>query len=323
VTAALPILAALLAAPVDVPPPPAPGAPPATDVARDDLPIAVTWMAPEGCPGVDALKAEIRRVAGPVAPPPERLEAEATVRRASTSSWQLTLTTRAGERMGERRLSAGDCTELMHAAALVMALMINPNAGAEPPPPPPPPSPPPPPPPPPPPEAEQRFAAGADVVVGTGALPGVAPGIGLRFAAAAGAFAAEARASLWLSRSTAAPADATTGGSFDLVDVALAGCASARRAQRVSPRACAGASLVRVAGSGYGVSEPGSASAFWSAAFIEASLRVRVTPRNAVRLGLQGLASLGRPSFALDGVGTVFRPDAFWARATLGWELHF
>jgi hypothetical protein len=52
-------------------------------------------------------------------------------------------------------------------------------------------------------------------------------------------------------------------------------------------------------------------------------LRVRVTAVNALRLGLQGIAPLGRPTFALAGVGTVFRPDAFWARATLGWELHF
>jgi len=93
---------------------------------QEDLPIAISWNAPGECPGLDALKAEVRRVAGQVPPPAEPLSAEATVRRGPGTSWQLTLTTRAGARAGERRLAGADCAELMHAAALVMALMINP-----------------------------------------------------------------------------------------------------------------------------------------------------------------------------------------------------
>jgi hypothetical protein len=285
---------------------------------HDDLPIAIVWNAPAECPGLDALKGEVRRVAGPVSPPSEPLSAEATVRRGPGTSWQLTLTTRAGARAGERRLAGADCGELMHAAALVMALMINPQASIVPEPPPPPT-----PPPLPPPIAERRYAAGADVVVGSGALPGIAPGIGLRFAAAAGALSAELRASIWASRSTESSSAPGTGGSFNLVDGAIAGCARARRARRLSPGVCVGASIVRLHGTGYGITDPGADAAWWSVAFAEANLRIRLTPSNAVRLAAQGLVPLGRPTFALGGVGQVFEPASFWLRGTLGWELHF
>lgn len=287
----------------------------------DDLPIAISWNAPGECPGIDALKAEVRRMAGQVPPPAERLAAEVTVRRAAGAGWQLTLATKAGTREGERKLAGADCAELMRAAALVMALMINPqaNAIAEPPPPPPPA-----PPPPPPVERARRFSAGADVVVGSGALPDVAPGFGVRFAAGASSpFSVELRASVFMSRSTASASDPTKGGSFDLMDGALAGCARARRDRRLSPGACAGASVVRLHGAGYGVTSPDDASAWWTAAFAEANLRVRITPRNALRAAAQAVFPLGRPDFALAGVGQVFEPDAIWLRGTLGWELHF
>jgi len=134
---------------------------------------------------------------------------------------------------------------------------------------------------------------------------------------------AELRASIWASRSTESPSAPGTGGSFDLADGAIAGCARARRDRRLSPGACVGASVVRLHGSGYGVTDPDDESAWWTAAFVEASLRIRLTPGNAVRLAAQGVVPLGRPNFALGGVGQVFEPASFWLRGTLGWELHF
>ncbi len=283
-------------------------------------PIAITWSAPADCPSVDALRDEVRRIAGTARPPADRLEAEATVRREAGAVWQLTLKTRAGERAGERVLTAADCGELMHAAALVMALMINPQATLEVPAP----APRQPPAPPSPAAAfEDRFAAGAEVVVGSGALPGIAPGIALRFAAARQALSAEVRAGISMSRSTPSPADADAGGTFDLLDATLAGCARAWRTRRVSPGACTGVTLVRVHGSGYGVTDPGDAAAWWNAGLAEANLRLRFSPRNAVRLAAQALFSPWSPRFALAGVGRVFEPAPVWLRGTLGWEVHF
>ena len=247
-----------------------PAAPPApAGSAPDELPIAISWNAPDECPGIDAVKDEVRRVAGKVPPPAEPLSAAVTIQRGTGSAWLLTLATRTGARLGERKLAGSDCTELMHAAALVLALMINPEASfiAEPPPPPPPS------PPAPPPERERRFAVGLDVMAGTGALPDFAGGFGLRLAVGAAALSAELRGSFWPSRTTASVSDPAAGGSFDLVDGSAAGCARGRHDQLLSPGACAGASLVRLHGSGYGVGYPTQASAWWTAAFAEANLR--------------------------------------------------
>ncbi len=172
-------------------------------------------------------------------------------------------------------------------------------------------------------EPEPHFAVGADVVVGTGALPSVAPGLGLRLAAGGAALSAELRASIWMSRSAASTASDSAGGAFTLADGAVAGCARARSTRRLSPGVCVGWSLVRLHGSGYGVSNPGEASAWWNATFAEASLRLRVAPRNVVRLAAQAVIPLGNPDFELAGVGHVFKPASIWLRGTLGWELHF
>jgi hypothetical protein len=56
---------------------------------------------------------------------------------------------------------------------------------------------------------------------------------------------------------------------------------------------------------------------------LEAAVRVKISARNALRVGAEALAPLSRPSFALAGVGTVFRPAALALRASLGWELNF
>jgi hypothetical protein len=161
------------------------------------------------------------------------------------------------------------------------------------------------------------------VLVGSGALPGVAPGIGIRFAAAAAALSAELRASLWASRSTASASDPTAGGSFDLAEGSVAACARALRDWRLSPGACAGASVVRLHGSGFGIGYPTDATAWWSAAFVEANLRAQLTSMNAIRLAAGAAMPLGRPTFEIAGVGHVFEPASIWLRGTLGWELHF
>jgi hypothetical protein len=295
--------------------------------AAGDPPIVLFWTAPEGCPGVEELRGEIRRLAGPVPPPPERPEARAVVRRAAKDSWGLTLSTKAGALAGERKLTAGNCAELMRAAALVLALMINPSAGAEAAPP----LRPPPPPPviaaPPPPSPERPpgpLSTGADLLVGTGLLPGGAvTGVGLRLGWTRAMFTAELRGGAWAGRSAASAVDGSAGGSFELIDLDLAGCATARRSRRIAPGACIGATLWRGTGSGYGVTDPGSATAWWTGGFAEGNVRLRLTARNAVRLAIGAFLPFGRPVFALSGIGAVWQPAAFGARGMAGWELNF
>jgi len=160
-------------------------------------------------------------------------------------------------------------------------------------------------------------------MVGDGGQPGVAPGVGLRFAIGVAALSAELRASLWMSRSTASAADAAAGGKFQLFDASAAVCARAFHEGILAPGICLGTSAERLHGTGFGVGYPGEASAWWSAAFAEGNLRVRVGSRNAARLAAQVVVPVGRPSFDLAGVGHVFEPATIWLRGTLGWELHF
>lgn len=309
------VLAVGDAQPSDAVPPPAATA----SAPAGDLPIAIVWDAPAECPDLEALKAEFRRVAGRAPPPAERLSAEVTVRRGPGGWWLLTLATRSGARAGERRLAGSDCAELMRATALILGLMINPKASfVE--------AAPPPPAPPPPVRArasEDRFVAGADLQLGGGALPGIAPGLGMRLAVTAGAVSAELRANLWMSRSTASSSDAAAGGTFTLFDGVAAVCGRAWRGRRISPALCVGGALAHLHASGYGVSNPGQASAWWPAAFAEANLRVRIARRNALRLAAQAVVPAGNPRFALAGVGHVFEPASIWLRGALGWELHF
>jgi hypothetical protein len=333
VAGALPSLILILLATAPIPQGPdatstAPVAAPAaaTPPGDTDPPVVLSWTAPEGCPGVEDLRAEVRRVAGPVPSPAERPQANAVVKRGPKDLWQLTLSTRAGALAGERRLTAVDCAELMRAAALVIALMINPSAGApiEPPPPPPPPviaEPPPPPPPAPPPGP---ISAGADALVATGLLPGGAvPGIGLRLAWSRAFFRAELRGDGWAGRSVAGRVDGSAGGSFDLLDLGLGGCVIGRRGRRIEPGACIGAVVWRETGTGYGVTDPSVAVAWWTGGFAEGDVRVRVTPRNAARVGIGAYLPFGRPTYTLGGIGAVWQPAAFGARGTLGWELDF
>jgi len=161
------------------------------------------------------------------------------------------------------------------------------------------------------------------VLVGTGAVPGFAGGFGLRFAASASALSAELRGTFWPSHSTAAANDSGAGASFALADGSIAGCARAAHNQILSPGVCAGGSLVRLYGSSYGVGYPGDESALWTAAFADATLRARVSSRNAVRFAASVVVPIGRPSFDIKGVGHVFEPATIWLRGTLGWELHF
>jgi hypothetical protein len=164
---------------------------------------------------------------------------------------------------------------------------------------------------------------GADVAVGGGALPGAAAGVGLRLGAGRGHVQALLRGNVWASRRASSAADTSAGGSFDLLDVGLGACVRAWREHRVSPGLCAGAALLRTHASGFGVTNPGEATAWWNAAFLGGDLCVMLSQKNGLHIGVEALAFGGRPTFSLAGVGSVYRPAPIAARGTLGWEVHF
>jgi hypothetical protein len=297
-------------------------------VAPASLPVSMSifWTAPAGCPDEPVFKEDVRRLAGAGAAPPEEILARAVVGREADGAWQLVLTTRVGSFEGKRQLVAVDCGELERAAALVIALMINPDAGTTvlqpralspihapqtleragpvdlPP--------------------RRRWGLGVDLTLGAGTLPSLGPGLGLR-ARVGQRWSVEVIATLWSPRQADSAAEPSAGGSFSAVDVGAAGCFNARSERRLAPSLCAGADLNRVAANGFGITDPGQATGYWLAGFVEGAGRWFVTPRSGVRLSLMALAAARRPQFSLAGVGPVFQPSILATRGSLGWELDF
>lgn len=92
----------------------------------DDV-VELSWSAPEGCASRTSVLSD---VAGLVASPPsEPLYVQATVRRTASQSWSVTLTM-TGAVEGKRSLEAGSCSAVAQAAAMIIALAVDPNAGA-------------------------------------------------------------------------------------------------------------------------------------------------------------------------------------------------
>lgn len=100
--------------------------------ARAEAPIALTWNAPQGCPSRDAILSEVSRLLGDHAPAPESaLVARADVTRAGERAFHLAIAIGEGQSKRTRALDAPTCSELGDAAALVLALAIDPLAGMD------------------------------------------------------------------------------------------------------------------------------------------------------------------------------------------------
>lgn len=95
--------------------------------------LSVQWDAPAGCPDGAAVRARVVRLVGEEAARKARLTARAAVR-AEGGRWALELELAGETGAGKRSLSAGRCEELAGAAALVIAIAVDPRAvlaGAE------------------------------------------------------------------------------------------------------------------------------------------------------------------------------------------------
>jgi hypothetical protein len=260
---------------------------------------------------------------------PEPVAAEVEIRASASGSFLLTLRTRVGEMTGERSLTGQDCHELADAAALVLALLINPKASLAPEPPavtaPPPPSPPPAPP------ADDgavfdqlaRFGLGLDAVVGSGVLPGLATGLTGRGFFQHGRLVVTVRAGGFFAKSATAAVMPGAGASFYLLESALAICARTLPGRRLGAMLCLGPALERLHGRSSGVSTPGDASAFWPCALAEASGHLRLSRRTRLRLAAEARGLGNRPDFAILGLGTVYRPPVVSLRGALGVDVLF
>jgi hypothetical protein len=123
---------------------------------------------------------------------------------------------------------------------------------------------------------------------------------------------------------SAAPPNPPRGGKLKLTTVGLVGCYAFLHTERIDVSPCAGMELGLFEGSAYGVSEPGSGAATWTALRVGALGTWRVLGPFALRLEVEGLVPASRPTFLIGGVtGIVHRPAPLSGRAGAGLEIHF
>jgi hypothetical protein len=289
----------------------------------DGLALELGWDAPQGCPDLSSERAEIRRRVGDVhrALPAETVTAQGTIRVAPAGGYDLSLQTRVGAVTGERVLSGPDCQELAEAAALVLALLINPEATVSSKPEPPPPSPPPPPTPPPP----QRSGLGGGIaaILASGVLPRPAEGLSVRAFYQARYFLAALQFAGFLPQDTSAPLLPGATASFYRLESALQLCAATPSGRRLGAALCLGGSVIRLHGRSANVSAPGQATAYWPEASLATAGHLRLSSATRLHLSadLHGLGS--RPDFAILGLGSTYRPAAFNVRGALGLDVLF
>lgn len=227
---------------------------------------------------------------------------------------------------GTRELEAATCAELAEAAALAIAVSLG-TARAEPSPPAPPPVAAPAVPPlvvrstsPPRPKTPWRAGAGLGVVVESGVLPNVAPGVELEARVDRGALGLALRGTWFGSQDTLGTA--ASGGSFQLASGTALACLGVPRGRWV-PLVCAGFTLGRLAGRGLNVARPHTGAALWSAGRAELGVARRMGGDAAVFLRAGVAVPLARPTFVLDENQPVYRPGRIAGSVAAGIALEF
>jgi hypothetical protein len=321
-------------------------------------PIAIDWIAPDGCPRAEQLRAEIHRLLGGEPPPDSerRVAAQAVVTRAG-ERWRLTLRIEAEGSTGERSLESGDCETLAQATALVVALAFDPERVAaqsddavpeqptpegdgerapEDPPPVPVPQRTPPRGSDAPPDAprntsldatstgsserEVEITLGVALAGDTGALSSPAAGGGPTFGIVYHWLRIEASGVGWLPQAAASETRASAGGDFTFLSAALDGSVLLLL-EPVEIGPYAGLEIGRMHAEGFGVDRPGEGSIVWAAARVGVGAAWSFTPLMALRLQLGAVVPFDRPRWILDNVGLIHRPGPVTGRLSLGLEL--
>lgn len=127
--------------------------------------------------------------------------------------------------------------------------------------------------------------------------------------------------SVWLPRSTISDANIGAGGEFTLVGAELLVCT--RPLSIAGAGVCAGPGLRHMRGEGFGVSDPGRASAVWPVAALEAFALVELARELWLRAALGAEFPFRSPSFSLAGLGEVHSPSPVAGHAGLGMLLRF
>jgi hypothetical protein len=291
--------------------------------------LTLSWQAPAGCPSRGQVSGEIARLLGGEIRVPKGGDIKAVAVVARGQTWSLAIETELAGRPGQRSIEAASCQDLADATALIIALMIDPNAVAahttQPRPAPAPPlaqSDPAP-------QKARRvsYLVGIHAAGSYGTLPSVDAGLGGGVGLAGRRWRVELRGTYGLRRdqrvTAPSPAPPDSYGRFNFAAAALAGCLNLGR-ENLAVGPCADAELGMLSAKGFGVSEGFPAQTLWLALGAGAYAAIPLGPHLSLPLHLDVVAPLLRPEFVFRNVPTrVFRAPVVGGRISAGIELHF
>jgi hypothetical protein len=323
--------------------------------------VELVWSALPGCPREAAVRAEIERLVG------HALSAGADAPLHATAwvtydqrGWRAKIAISGdGDGPREREIEGETCAQVADAAAVIVALAIDPAVGSslaarpkEPSPPPSPPAPPLPRPPlllPPPAEplvppdravpqpvrrsasppspdraASRGFGLGIKMAGGVDLLSFSAPAIGF----GVGGFVSLSRnrielfATGWLPEVASMPRRPYAGAEVSLLVGGARYCRTLIEGV-IGLAGCGGIELGSMTATSYGVTARGSGSSFWLAPGLGIVGLLNPSHRFTLSFELAGLTPSVRRSFWITGLGEVYRPPALTVRAVVGAEVTF
>lgn len=330
------------------------GLAPPTAHGGDEIDLELDWRAPLGCPERD----EVRRSVARLVPDAEaRLRVRAEIM-ARGSGFEGTLALEGDEPASARRLHADDCHVLARAMAVVIAVSLDPVAVVEStaaPTPTPTPTPPDPEPaveprqPPPiaavaprrtpplersssrtraapaPPPHDAGLELGVRLGAGVGGFLLPAAGVGLSLAPFLGTSRLHVRAvaQYWAPQRIVFDPQRDASAEVQLVSGGVRVCPQLAWA-RVRVPLCGGADVGAMLGRGTGRDLVTSSSGrqTWVGAVLEPGLAVGVSARISLWLALEGVISLYRPRFAIDGGPAPWTAGSGALRGLVGVQLH-
>ncbi len=270
------------------------------------------WSAPATCPEEAEVNARIVGYLGgatPVNTGNANASAEVTM---VGAQFRVLIHSNLGAAPGERILAGETCDAVADAVALILAMMIDPDAvrGApsEPAPitapaavavavPLPLPS-----------NNPSHLSIEAGVVSGIGVLPELAFGVRLGLGVSTGNWTASVAAQFWSESTRHVPLDHTVGGRFSRTSLGIRVTRNWLLWRTLSGRVGLGTDGVRTTARGFGVSDPGEASSIGLEPLVTTGLQWEVAHWVALQSEILAGLPLYRPQFTLIDRGQVWRP---------------
>lgn len=320
------------------------------DGADESRNLVLGWSAPSECPSRDPMRARILQLVGEGKHSRDAVDATVRIERRSNGAlFDANVTLSAGGRTTDRHLDGDSCEAVSDAAALIIALAIDPEAAASPAPttpgavasettevpwlaPPavaasqPPSSPPPTPIEGSPRDASNRttnrpFYASASGRFDVGSVPAPVLGAELALGWNPGRFDFELGGALMASARGTLASNPDQGARIGVSDLGTRAC-YLLFGTRLDLAPCGGIHVRFMSAQGFGTGSDHDATAVFGLASLGALIRWQLTPRISVRFAGDALVPLSRPTFVIDAAGTVYQAPPVAARAAVGFEFH-